>query len=118
MQFLSLIYIFGVIVSPVIANTVPNAEEVANTPGSSPLGPGHKSNGAGDPSADFFHRRRQCSLPLPPPHLPLLQHRLPLQMLSGPDSRSTGKDGEVRYLHKTASAMPEIHIKFTCLLVG
>ncbi|KAG6117781.1 hypothetical protein E4U13_000791 [Claviceps humidiphila] len=102
MQFLSLIYIFGAIVSPVIANTVPNAEEVANTPGPSPLGEGHEVNEAGNPTAEFLFRRKQCSLPLPPPHLPLLQHRLPLQMLSGPDSRSTGKDGGVQNLHKNS----------------
>ncbi|KAG6045195.1 hypothetical protein E4U39_002611 [Claviceps sp. Clav50 group G5] len=58
MKFLSLIYIFGAFVSPIIANTVPNAEEVVvDTPGPSLRGAGHEVNEPGDPTTDFFRRR-------------------------------------------------------------
>ncbi|KAG6032896.1 hypothetical protein E4U19_007030 [Claviceps sp. Clav32 group G5] len=58
MRFLSLIYIFGAFVSPIIANTVPNAEEVVDdTPGPSLRGAGHEVNEPGDPTTDFFRRR-------------------------------------------------------------
>ncbi|KAG5972076.1 hypothetical protein E4U58_006947 [Claviceps cyperi] len=92
MKFLRLIYIFGAIVSPVIANTVPNAEEVANTPGPSSQEAGHKVDEAGDPTADFYNYRRWfLPLPTPSPRLPVLRHRPILHMLSGPDVDSTSK---------------------------
>ncbi|KAG6020417.1 hypothetical protein E4U40_006129 [Claviceps sp. LM458 group G5] len=63
MKFLSLIYIFGAFVSPIIANTVPNAEEVVvDTPGPSLRGAGHEVNEPGDPTTDFFRRRYRLPL--------------------------------------------------------
>ncbi|KAG6049438.1 hypothetical protein E4U16_000263, partial [Claviceps sp. LM84 group G4] len=56
----------------------------------------------------------RCSLPLPSSRLPLLQHRLPLQMLSDPDSRNTGKDAGVQKPWRRL----RITIKLTFLLVG
>ncbi|KAG6161303.1 hypothetical protein E4U11_003571, partial [Claviceps purpurea] len=58
MKVLSLIYIFGAIVSPIVANTVPNAEADANSKGPSPKGAGHKVDESRDPTTDFFFRRR------------------------------------------------------------
>ncbi|KAG6147584.1 hypothetical protein E4U11_000886, partial [Claviceps purpurea] len=58
MKFLSLIYIFGAIVSPIIANTVPDAEEAVNTRGPSSKGAGHEVDEAGDLTPDYYYYRR------------------------------------------------------------
>ncbi|KAG6064878.1 hypothetical protein E4U32_007951 [Claviceps aff. humidiphila group G2b] len=90
MKFLSLIYVFGAMVSPIIAHTDPNVKGAVDA---------IDQDMSGAPT-EMLARR-----PMPP-------------RVSGPDSEGTGKEGGSRSLHQTAFATPGNHINFTFLLVG